>query len=571
MRHLVQMTRRELLCAAAGIMITLLVGVPVVAAATPGAIPGSGPGEPVDPGAEQALQVSRGESCRDMLPADTPSYVVCRWMAPPQDAAEVAAFWGADDAANLQSAQPLPAQYVRCNEKTDLSKSPACKGGQTFCKQRPDGWYTCKNLTTDRTTYERVNDGTRVVRTSPPTAGPSSASSTATSATPTTASAATAVASSATPPGSQATIDIPDTASAGPTAPVPTTAGPPVDYATQPPDGNPATSTPSAPQPEATPTPPPTDSTAMPDPSTPTAGPDAMPLTAAIKAATKAHLRIWIETDLVDDYQAGDAQFHTAVQALIAAAEQPAVVGVKFADNLAYSGFSSAGDVTDFLTRATGALRPALPGKRLAIGIVVPELGCGPSQPCIRAMRAKAPLATKQRVDTYLKAADVDRVEIASGLFGRALSHYQVPHPRTRQPTAITPALASRAQWLAIRALGWDTLAQIGSREYGLAHRSGTPGWDTATATVQIDARVGSVVGLGVPTFTLWGHQASDAGHTYQLLNPGLTPNATWMTLRGLRPRLAVVFDPTAVEVGIASDIAALAKGVAEIFILTCK
>ncbi|MEV5554918.1 hypothetical protein AB0L44_14820 [Nonomuraea wenchangensis] len=537
-----QMTRRELLCAAAGIMITLLVGVPVVAAASPGAIPGSGPGEPAAPGAEQALQVSRGESCRDMLPADTPSYVVCRWMAPPQDAAEVAAFWGADDAANLQSAQPLPAQYVRCNEKTDLSKSPACKGGQTFCKQRPDGWYTCKNLTTDRTTYERVNDGTRVVRTSPPTVGPSSASSAATSAAPTVLT---------------------------PTAAVPTTAGPPADYATQPPDGNPATSTPSAPQPEATPTPPPIDSTAMPDPSTPTAGPDAMPLTAAIKAATKAHLRIWIEADLVDDYQAGDAQFHTAVQALIAAAEQPAVIGVKFADNLAYSGFSSAGDVTDFLTRATGALRPALPGKRLAIGVVVPELGCGPSQPCIRAMRAKAPLATKQRVDTYLKAADVDRVEIASGLFGRALSHYQVPHPRTRQPTAITPALASRAQWLAIRALGWDTLAQIGSREYGLAHRSGSPGWDTATATAQIDARVGSVVGLGVPTVTLWGHQATDAGHTYQLLNPGLTPNATWMTLRGLRPRLAVVFDPTAVEVGITSDIAALAKGVAEIFILT--
>ncbi|MFI7643919.1 hypothetical protein [Nonomuraea sp. NPDC049400] len=165
----------------------------------------------------------------------------------------------------------------------------------------------------------------------------------------------------------------------------------------------------------------------------------------------------------------------------------------------------------------------------------------------------------------------MDRVEIANGLFGRALAQHQVRDPKTGKATAITPALATQAQWLSIRALGWDTPAQISSREYGLAHEGDTSRWDAKTATAHIDARVGTAIGLGVSTVTLWGHHAVDGAQTYRLLDAGLAANQTWtmLTSQNLHGRLAAVFDPASPDVGIEKDIAALAKGVRELFILT--
>ncbi|PZG01667.1 hypothetical protein C1J01_47905 [Nonomuraea aridisoli] len=282
-----------------------------------------------------------------------------------------------------------------------------------------------------------------------------------------------------------------------------------------------------------------------------------------------------METDLSDDYIAGDDQFKTALQALIDAGKQPGVTGVKFADNLGYSGFTDADDVTRFLTQAGRALRAALPGKQLAIGVVVPELGCGSSKECIQAMRAKAPLATKDNVGRYLKTRAVDRVEMSTGLFGRTYSQHQVSDPKTGKPTAITPQLAARAQWMSVRALEWDTLVHIRGREYGLAHAGDTLPWTKAQAGAQIDARLGAAISLGVPSITLWGHKSTDQGQTYRLLDAGcqdatLTSNAMWNALisQDLRGRLAVVFDPASTECGITADLAALAKGASEIFIL---
>ncbi|WP_345408508.1 hypothetical protein [Nonomuraea salmonea] len=139
-------------------------------------------------------------------------------------------------------------------------------------------------------------------------------------------------------------------------------------------------------------------------------------------------------------------------------------------------------------------------------------------------MRTKAPLATKENVTRYLKTAAVDRVEVSTGLFGRTYARHKVPDPKTGKPTPITPALAARAQWMSIRALEWDTLTQIGAREYGLAHAGATSPWDKATATAQIDARIGTAIAFGIPTITLWGHKTADGDQTYRLLDADLTP-----------------------------------------------
>ncbi|WP_214318298.1 hypothetical protein [Nonomuraea sediminis] len=283
----------------------------------------------------------------------------------------------------------------------------------------------------------------------------------------------------------------------------------------------------------------------------------------AIRAARAAKLRTWVEHDLSADYLTGDPQYRTALQALIAAAKQPGVTGVKFADYLGYPRdgrtFTGEDDVKQFLTTTATALRTALPGKRLAIGVAVPELGCGSSAPCATAMRAKAPLATKKAVGDYLAAVTLDRVELADGLWGPTYRKYK-----------ITAAGASAAQWQAVRALGWDTWTQVTSRQYGLAHTGDTSQWDQATATAQVDTLVGNVIGKGVPSVTLWGHKSLAGQDTYRLLDTGLAPNLLWTALtgKGLRDRLAVVVDPASTERGAAADIATLAQGVSEIFIL---
>ncbi|MDP4511835.1 hypothetical protein [Nonomuraea turcica] len=560
-QFLSSISRRERLFAAAGTIIALVLLLPVVAVADPGLVPGTGPGAGASSTSEQPVDVQRGDSCRNMLPADTPNYVVCRWLTPPQDAAQVAEFWGADNGANLERAQPLPAQFIRCNRKTDLTKISTCKGGETFCQQLPNasGWYRCTNRVTRKVTYEGYVNGKWVARSVPPPA-------TWPSRTPT-------------PTPTMVTAPPPSIPTQGPTVSASATPVGTTDQTEPPPDGNPSTS---ATTPAATSSAVPTVSS-EPTATTPTGEPTAAPAAddspagqaIAAAAAVQPRLRIWVETDLADDYAAGDSQFTAALQALIAAAKRPGVVGVKFADNLGYSGFTTAQDVIRFLTRAGQALRAALPGKQLAIGVVVAELGCGSSKECIQAMRAKAPLATKQQIGRYLKTRAVDRVEISSGLFGRSYSQYQVPDPKTGKSVPITPELAARAQWMSIRALEWDTLAQMRAREYGLAHIGDTSPWDKTQATVQIDARVGAAIALGLPSITLWGHKSDDQGQTYRLLDAGCqdsgpASNAMWSALtgQGMRGRLALVFDPASTECGIAADIAALAKGVSEIFIL---
>ncbi|MFI6386124.1 hypothetical protein [Nonomuraea sp. NPDC050540] len=525
-------SRREKQFAVAGIVIALVFFMPFLAMADPGSIPGSGPsGTRPTSAQEKALDVKQGDSCKDVLPADTPSYVVCEWLTPPQDAAKVAAFWAADGGANFEKARPLPQDYVRCNQKTDLSKEPNCRGGQTFCEELPSGWYKCVNMVNNEVTYEKYVDGKKQVLTSPPPDAMTPADRDGADRAPSD--------SGTTDPGSTDSR----TTDPGTTDPGRGDTGE---------TGRPAVPSP-APSDELGP------------------GPtvrSAAPVATAITAASKAGLRIWVENDLADDFRAGDAQFRAAVAKLVAAAQRPGVVGVKFADYLGFRDFTSAAQVKQFVSEATKALRAKLPGKRLAMGVVVPELGCGQAEQCVADMRSRYPLVTRSRVDDYIRTSGVDRVYVASGLFGKSYGGFKVT--LDGQESAITPAIAAQAQWMAVKALGWDAVVQIGSREYGLTHSGQSSPWDKERAQAEVDARVGNAIGLGAQTVTLWGHRISyDADHR-RILDAGLAPNAVWQALigKGMRERLSVLFDPGNPEVSVSADIQALAKGVSEIFVL---
>lgn len=55
-------------------------------------------------------------SCNDLLSSDTPAYVVCRWMATPEEAADIARFWLDNDGQNMKDAGPGREVGVDCTE-----------------------------------------------------------------------------------------------------------------------------------------------------------------------------------------------------------------------------------------------------------------------------------------------------------------------------------------------------------------------------------------------------------------------------------------------------------------------
>ncbi|MEV0583951.1 hypothetical protein [Nonomuraea sp. NPDC050310] len=95
--------------------------------------------------------------CED-LPPGTPSFVVCTWLATPEEAAEIARFWLGNDGENMKAADPNPGKFgvcegITCNtegdgvaheigdpdvpEATDDEGKPECAQGET-CYTDPD-------------------------------------------------------------------------------------------------------------------------------------------------------------------------------------------------------------------------------------------------------------------------------------------------------------------------------------------------------------------------------------------------------------------------------------------------
>ncbi|SEK26105.1 hypothetical protein [Nonomuraea pusilla] len=55
-------------------------------------------------------------SCNDLLSADTPAYVVCKWMATPEEAYDIARFWLDNDGQNMRDSGPMGEVVVDCSE-----------------------------------------------------------------------------------------------------------------------------------------------------------------------------------------------------------------------------------------------------------------------------------------------------------------------------------------------------------------------------------------------------------------------------------------------------------------------
>ncbi|MFF5207936.1 hypothetical protein [Streptosporangium sp. NPDC000396] len=407
-------------------------------------------------------------SCNDLLGADTPAYVVCHWLATPEEALGVAMFWGANDNANLKEATPFQGKFIDCSASG--SSCPELEGEGVIGDENspaPDG----------------VEDGgTPECET-----------------------------------GEQCSVDGHDTGGA--------------------PVGNGSERTRTAAS---------TASTTKPATTQETAEAARTPTGQAITAAKATGLRVWLDTELADDWKAGTESFAAAVKRIGALAARPEVAGIRFTSQLGYNTtFKTDAEVNAFVTAASAALRQAAPGKRLGVHTVVPEFACGADDACKTEMRKRYPLVAPEKVEPYLSAGHIDQISLDTGLLRGGYETWK-----------INAEQAQRNQWIQVRARAWDVLAQVAAEETGLV------GQVTAE---QVAARVSTPVMDGAAQqVNLWT-RVQDAQGTVNRLT-------AWEELKKLNPiqrRVAAVYNPATPETDAATDLKKIAEAFGQVYLVT--
>jgi hypothetical protein len=309
--------------------------------------------------------------------------------------------------------------------------------------------------------------------------------------------------------------------------------------------------------------------TAPPTQATPSASPLA-PLAVyqnAVDVAARDHLRVWIEADMVKRWQQGKTSFRAAVSRVATLARMPGVVGIKIADELGYNdGMNSTGEIRQFLSDTATALRAAAPHKMILVDMVVPELGCLPGhQPpvaaalaCAAAAQGRFPQLALPAVTGYLRMHAIDVLDLSTSLLSDS----------TYASWGTTSDTAQVAAWQQASRLGWPSLVRLQARK-ALAH----PGrYDSTSSQAAEDIRlfVDIPLSYGARAVDIWTwHQEYD-GAMYQLMNPGMRPNALWDQLEQQRRAGHVLFthmSPHSVESGLDRDLATIATVFADIFL----
>ncbi|WP_043623903.1 hypothetical protein [Nonomuraea candida] len=404
-------------------------------------------------GAPAAWSEDDDRNCNDTLPAGTPSYVVCRWLATPEEALDIAKFWLGNDGQNMKDAAPLPPIMIDCSEAGNECPTDSEGDGELHDVGSPD--------------VPGAEDG-------------------------------------GTPEcqaGEQCYVDPSKITAAERAAAQETPAG----RATQ----------------------------AM--------------------AQTQTTMRVWIDTELADDYKAGRlAEATKKVAALVAA--QPGVVGVRFTSQLGYNQtFATADELDTFVTETTAALRTLLPGKKLAAHTVMPLFGCGTNDACKAEMTKKYPLLDPERVGGWLSQGYIDQLALDSGHLATEYATWQIDATQ-----------AQRNQWIEVGARAWDAYAQIAAEDASFASAGGST-LTEEQATKAISERIAAPLRNGAETVTLWSRWQDAQGQVSRVSGEKWASSAAWEQLKKLgsiKPRLSTVYDPANPEVDLATDL----KNLSEVF-----
>jgi hypothetical protein len=308
----------------------------------------------------------------------------------------------------------------------------------------------------------------------------------------------------------------------------------------------------------------------MPPPSTPR--PQYVALAEAVVAQ---HATAWVETDLLAAWRKGPSRYEAVLSTVIQLADRPGVAGVKVADELGYGDGTDPATALAFLKATTAALHTRLPGRKVLIDVIVPELGClgwqrdaasgTVSTPAgvggteaintVRSSRtecsarevSKNPAASLSAVSSYVAEGGVDVVDLSPGL--RSSAEYAAwGTTRDAAMTAVWDEASRR----------WGGTVRLQARK-ALAHLGRYPG-TAADAAADVRTFVDIPLAHGAKAVDIWTWSQSYKGGTYTITDPGLQPNPLVEALRARRDRGAELWThmtPSSLQVGLQADVQA--------------
>lgn len=284
----------------------------------------------------------------------------------------------------------------------------------------------------------------------------------------------------------------------------------------------------------------------------------------ALAEAVAAHgAKAWVETDLVKAWLAGPERYASVLDTVVLLADRPGVAGVKIADELGYEDDTDETTVLPFLTATTQALHSRLPGRKIVVDLIVPELGClgwaGVSTSVVGADSADArrkcaqgevlrnPAVALADIDRYIAKGGLDVVDLSVGL--RSDAEY------ASWGTTRDAAMAAAWDEASRR---WGGTVRLQARK-ALAH----PGrYEGTRESAEADARTYVDIPLahGAHAVDIWTWAQPYKDGIYTLTDPELAPNDLTRALLERRRRGAELWThmtPSHLQVGLDKDVAA--------------
>jgi hypothetical protein len=281
------------------------------------------------------------------------------------------------------------------------------------------------------------------------------------------------------------------------------------------------------------------------------------------------HATVWVEVDLVKAWQAGTSRYGDVVNIAVKLASRPGVAGIKVADELGYhDGIETPQQAGEFLAKVSKDIRSRLPGTKILVDMVVPQLGCLPwvveptteseRRVCSTAQGVVSPASTISAVDGYLRSGDVDVLDLSVGLRDRA----------TYDRWNTTSDEAMRAIWTEVVRRQWGALVTLQARK-ALAH-PGTYVGGAAKAEQDLRTFVDIPLANGAQAVDIWTWSQPYKGTTYRLSNPGLGTNPLVAGLARRQvagARLFTHMTPSSLVVSTEADVVAATGIFTDIFV----
>ena len=284
----------------------------------------------------------------------------------------------------------------------------------------------------------------------------------------------------------------------------------------------------------------------------------------ALADAVAAHgARPWVEADLVKAWATGPERYAAVLDSVVALAARPGVAGVKIADELGYEDGTDAADDLAFLTATTRSLHARLPGRKVVVDLIVPELGClswdgvpasvvgadslTSRHGCGSGETARNPAVALSVVDRYVAKGGLDVVNLSVGL--RSDSEYAAWGTTRDAAMAAAWDEASRR---------WGATVRLQARK-ALAHDGAYRG-TRESAEADVHTYVDVPLAHGAQAVDIWTWSQPYKGGTFTLTDPKLAPNALTGALLNRRRRgveLWTHMTPSSLQVGLDQDVAA--------------